>query len=64
MIADARLQERIEAASRATVSSVAGLVAEVSVFGLYATWALGGVLLVAAFIVVIAATIPRLMRGD
>jgi MFS family permease len=63
VIADTRLQERIEAASRATVTSVAGLVAELSVFALYAAWALGGVLLVAAFVLVIAATLPRLLRA-
>ncbi|MCW2491267.1 MAG: Permease, MFS-type [Frankiales bacterium] len=60
--ADAKLQDGIESSSRATVSSIAGLAAEVSVFGLYAAWTFGGVLLIAAAILVLAAGLPRLLR--
>lgn len=59
--ADARFQERIDASSRATVASVAGLGTEVFVFGFYAAWVLGGVLLIAALVSVIAVLLPRLL---
>jgi len=62
VVADARLQERIDTASRATVASVAGLGTEVSVFGLYAAWAAGGVIVIAALVLVLAAAVPYLLR--
>jgi hypothetical protein len=63
VVVDARLQERIASRSRATVTSVAGLGTELVTFGVYAAWAAGGVLLVAAAGAVIAALLPRLLRG-
>jgi len=62
VVVNARLQERIEASSRATVASVAGLGTEIPVFGIYAAWALGGVLLVAVLVMLTAASLPRLLR--
>lgn len=63
VVADARLQERILSRSRATVTSVAGLGTDVLSFGIYAAWALGEVPLVAAAGLLIATTLPRLLRG-
>ncbi len=63
VVVDARLQERIDSGSRATVTSVAGLGVEAVTFGLYAAWALGEVLLVAAFGVLIASALPWLLRA-
>jgi MFS family permease len=63
VVVDARLQERIASRSRATVTSVAGLGTELVTFGVYAAWAAGGVLLVAAAGAAIAALLPRLLRG-
>ncbi|MEP6695891.1 MAG: MFS transporter [Pseudonocardiales bacterium] len=62
VVVDARLQERITSASRATVTSVAGLGSEVSAFGLYAAWAWGGIGLVAAVVLGAAFALPRLIR--
>ncbi len=63
VVADARLQQRIEGPSRATVTSLAGLGTELSCLLLFASWALGGVLLVAALVSVVAAALPRLLRA-
>jgi hypothetical protein len=62
VVMDARLQERIDGTARATVTSVAGLGTELATFGLYAAWTLGGVMLVAALLLIIAASLPRLLR--
>jgi hypothetical protein len=62
VVMDARLQERIDGTARATVTSVAGLGTELATFALYAAWTLGGVMLVAALLLVIAASLPRLLR--
>jgi MFS family permease len=62
VVADARLQDRIEASSRATVASIAGLGTEVAVFAFYAAWTWGGVTLIAVLVGAIAATLPRLLR--
>ena len=42
VVADARLQERIDGPGRATVTSVANLGGELPSFAVYAAWALGG----------------------
>jgi MFS family permease len=66
VVIDARLQERIEASSRATVSSIAGMGTEVCVFGIYAAWAIGGVRLIAVLTIVLALALPRMLgrRGS
>jgi hypothetical protein len=61
VVVDARLQRHVDSSSRATVSSIAGLGAEVAVFGVYAAWALGGVLLIAVLIVVVSFAMPWLL---
>lgn len=61
-VTDARLQDRIDSASRATVTSVAGMGADVATIGLYALWALGGITGVAALGVALAALLPVLLR--
>jgi MFS family permease len=63
VVVDARLQERIHGRARATVTSVAGLGAEVAAFGLYAAWALGEVPMLAVAGLVLAAALPALLRG-
>lgn len=62
VVLDARLQERIASASRATVTSVAGLGTEVATFAVYAAWAAGGAPLLAAAGVLIAGALPVLLR--
>jgi hypothetical protein len=59
VVADARLQERIAGPSRATVTSMAGMATDVACFVLYAAWAAGGVVLVAAVWLVVTAALPR-----
>lgn len=63
VVVDARLQDRIDSRSRATVTSVAGVGTELATFVLYAAWALGGVPLLAIFGVLLALALPRLMRA-
>jgi MFS family permease len=63
VVVDARLQERIESRSRATVTSVAGVGTDIATFGVYAAWALGAIPLVAALGVLIAVALPRLLRA-
>jgi len=61
VIADARLQARIEGGSRATVTSVASLGSELVAIALFVAWALGGLGLVILIAVVAAVTLgPRL----
>jgi MFS family permease len=62
VVADARLQERIEGSARATVTSVANVVAELPAFAVYAAWALGGAAAVAGLVVLVAAALPVLLR--
>jgi hypothetical protein len=62
VVVGARLQQRIEGTARATVTSVAAVGTELATFGLYAAWALGGVVMVAALLSVVAASLPRLLR--
>jgi MFS family permease len=63
VVVDARLQERIESRSRATVTSVAGIGTDIATFGVYAAWAVGTIPLVAALGVLIAVALPRLLRA-
>ncbi|MDX6556015.1 MAG: hypothetical protein QOD86_2210 [Miltoncostaeaceae bacterium] len=63
VIADARLQERIEGAARATVTSAAGLATDVAAMALYGAWALGGLGLVTALAALAALTVPGLLGG-
>jgi MFS family permease len=58
-----RLQERIDAANRATVTSVAGLGTDVTAIALYAVWPLGQIVLVAALGMVIAAAVALVRSG-
>ena len=45
----------------ATVTSVAGLGTELVTFAVYAAWALGGVILVAALAALVAVALPQLV---
>lgn len=58
--AEARLQDRLSASTRATVTSVAGFGAELTCFAVYGAWALGGVLGAAALLAGIAAVLAML----
>ncbi|MBW0137084.1 MFS transporter [Pseudonocardia abyssalis] len=62
-VTDARMQDRIDSSSRATVTSVAGMGADVATIGLYALWAGGGIAGVAAFGLVLAVLLPLLLRA-
>ena len=62
VVTEARLQHRIEGASRATVTSVAGLGVELATFGIYAAWAVGGLTAVAGVGVAVALALPVLLR--
>lgn len=61
VIVDARLQERIESRSRATVTSVAGLGLEAVTFVVYAAWAIGELSAIAVFGLLIAIALPFLL---
>ncbi|MHA6779580.1 MFS transporter [Pseudonocardia saturnea] len=61
-VTDARLQDRIDSASRATVTSVAGMGSDVATIGLYALWALGGITAVAGLGLLLAVLLPVLLR--
>ncbi|MDP9430928.1 MAG: MFS transporter, partial [Actinomycetota bacterium] len=60
VVAEARLQERIDSARRATVTSVAGLGIELAGVLVFAAWALGGV---AAVAVLVLAVVPVVAAG-
>lgn len=69
VVVDARLQQQIDGPARATVTSVAGMGSELAAFALFAGWALGGLMLVVALMLVAALALPlvapepnRLMR--
>lgn len=62
VVVDARLQDRIENRSRATVTSVAGLGVDVASFGLYAAWAVGEAPVVALLGLAAALALPRLLH--
>nr|WP_255411516.1 MFS transporter [Georgenia sp. SYP-B2076] len=61
---DARLQERIPSALRATVTSVAGLGSEVATFAVYGAWAAGRLTAAAALVAALAVALPVLLRGS
>jgi MFS family permease len=63
VVLDARLQERIPSATRATVTSVAAVGTEVATVGVYAAWAVGGAPLLAAGGLLVAVALPMLLRG-
>ncbi len=58
VIADARLQQRIDGPARATVTSVAGLATDLAAMVLYSAWAAGGLALVTALAVLAALLVP------
>ena len=62
VVADARLQERINRPARATVTSVANVVAELPSFVVYAAWALGGTAAMTVLVALVAALLPVLLR--
>lgn len=63
VVVDTRLQERVTGRARATVTSVSALGAEVVALAVFAAWALGGTLWVAAGTVLIALVLPWALRG-
>jgi hypothetical protein len=62
VVVQARLQDRIEGHSRATVTSVAALGTEVGSVLLFALWALEGLTAVVVLGLAVAATLPWLLR--
>ncbi|SDF54093.1 Predicted arabinose efflux permease, MFS family [Blastococcus fimeti] len=60
VVAEARLQERIEGPARATITSVAGLGVELAGLLVFAAWALGGA---AATALLVLAVVPVVLRG-
>ncbi len=60
VVAEARLQERIDSARRATVTSVAGLGTELAALLVFGAWALGSVVAVA---VLVLAVVPVVRAG-
>lgn len=60
VVAEARLQHRITGPHRATVTSVAGLGIELASLAVFAAWALGGVVAVAALVL---AVVPLVAAG-
>ena len=60
VVAEARLQDRIGGARRATVTSVAGLGIEVSALAVFGAWAVGGT---AGVAVVVLAVVPVVAAG-
>jgi MFS family permease len=63
VVTDARLQERIAGSARATVTSVANVVAELPAFAVYVAWAVGGTAAVTALVALTAAALPVLLRS-
>lgn len=63
VVLSSRLQDRIDAGHRATVTSVAGLATDVTAIACYAVWPLGQIVLVAAIGLVIAAAVPFAWSG-
>jgi hypothetical protein len=60
VVAEARLQDRITGAHRATITSVAGLGVELSSLTVFAAWALGGP---GAVAVLVLAVVPVVAVG-
>ncbi|MFH5823863.1 MFS transporter [Georgenia sp. AZ-5] len=63
VVVDARLQAHIPSHLRATVTSVAGLGSEAASFAVFAAWALGQGLAIAALVGALAAALPLLLRA-
>jgi MFS family permease len=62
VVASGRLQERIDGARRATITSVAGLGADLGAIALYAVWPLGRLTTVAVLGLLVAVALPRWLR--
>jgi predicted MFS family arabinose efflux permease len=62
VVAEARLQERIDSGRRATVTSVAGLGIELAGLLVFAAWALGGVVAVAVLVVAVVPVVAAGLR--
>jgi hypothetical protein len=62
VVAGSRLQERIDGAHRATITSVAGLGADLGAIALYAVWPLGGLTTIAMLGLLVAVALPRWLR--
>lgn len=62
VVVDARLQDRIEGAARATVTSVAGVGIELGALVVFGAWALGGLFAVAGVGVVVGLALPHWLR--
>jgi hypothetical protein len=60
--AGVRLQERITGPARATVTSLAALGGELTAFGTYAAWAVGGGAGIAVLVLAVAAVLPVWLR--
>jgi hypothetical protein len=63
VVAETRLQEAITGPARATVTSVAGVGVELAALAVFAGYAVGGLVLLAAAVLVLAAALPRLVRA-
>lgn len=63
VVTDATLQDRIAGPARATVTSVANVVAEVAAFAVYAAWVLAGPAGLAVLVAAVALVLPVLLRG-
>ncbi len=63
VVAEARLQERIESTRRATVTSVAGVGVELGGLLVFLAWALGGVVAVAVLVLAVVPVVAAGLRG-
>ncbi len=63
VVAEARLQDRIASSHRATITSVAGLGVELSALLVFAAWALGGPLAVAALVLAVVPVVRAGLRA-
>jgi len=63
VVAEARLQAAITGPSRATISSVAGLGAELAGIAMFGAWAAGGLTLAVALAFAAALLVPRKLRS-
>lgn len=64
VLVEARLQELITGPSRATVTSIAGLLTEIAALGLFGLWAVGGMTAVAVGFATLVVVVPPLLgRG-
>ena len=62
VVAEARLQERIAGAQRATITSVAGLGIELASLLVFAAWALGGAVAVAVLVLAVVTVVRSGLR--